>query len=67
MLCVHCHGKHIIMLSGQGRPCPECGGFGEVHCCEGLQAQPEPPAQPTQPTATSEGRPAAVICPRSAL
>ena len=22
-------------------PCEECGGSGSVHCCEGLQAQPE--------------------------
>jgi hypothetical protein len=21
-------------------PCPECGGSGIAHCCEGLQAQP---------------------------
>ena len=21
-------------------PCPECGGAGEIHCCEGLQVQP---------------------------
>ncbi len=20
-------------------PCPECGGLGEVHCCDGLVAQ----------------------------
>src|SRR5207244_3377991 len=23
------------------RPCPECEGRGEIHCCEGLQAQVE--------------------------
>jgi hypothetical protein len=22
--------------------CPECGGCGIVHCCEGMQEQPEP-------------------------
>ena len=23
-------------------PCGECGGSGEIHCCDGLQEQPEP-------------------------
>jgi hypothetical protein len=23
------------------RPCPDCGGCGFSHCCEGLQEQPE--------------------------
>jgi hypothetical protein len=67
VLCPHCHGKHIIILDGHARPCAECGGLGAVHCCEGLQAQPEPPAQPDQPTATPDGRPAAVIRARSAV
>lgn len=22
-------------------PCPECGGTGQVHCCDGMQAQGE--------------------------
>ena len=22
-------------------PCEDCGGSGSVHCCDGLQAQPE--------------------------
>jgi hypothetical protein len=42
MLCSHCHGRHVTFVDGQVRPCEECGGLGEVHCCEGLQAQPEP-------------------------
>jgi hypothetical protein len=33
------------MVKGLAQPCAECGGLGEVQCCEGLQAQPEPPAQ----------------------
>ena len=41
MLCNHCHGKHLTVVDGRGRPCDECGGLGEIHCCEGLQAQPE--------------------------
>jgi hypothetical protein len=44
VLCPQCHGKHIIIIDGQAQPCDECGGLGEVHCCEGLQTQPEPPA-----------------------
>jgi hypothetical protein len=23
-------------------PCPECGGTGTAHCCDGICAQPEP-------------------------
>jgi hypothetical protein len=42
MLCNHCHGKHVLVIDGQPRPCEECGGAGLIHCCEGLQAQPEP-------------------------
>jgi DnaJ-class molecular chaperone len=38
MLCPRCHGKQLL----DGRPCPECGGFGVVHCCEGLTEQPGP-------------------------
>ena len=41
MLCNHCHGKHLTVVDGRVQPCDECGGLGEVHCCEGLQAQPE--------------------------
>ena len=41
MLCPWCHGKGVAGLEG-GRqaPCPECGGCGLVHCCEGLREQP---------------------------
>jgi hypothetical protein len=48
MLCPACHGKCLIETpAGPGQqlhpwPCPGCGGAGVVHCCEGLQAQPEP-------------------------
>ena len=41
MVCQQCHGQHWVIRSGQMCPCPECGGLGEVHCCEGLVAQPE--------------------------
>jgi hypothetical protein len=39
MLCPDCHGKGVS--GGGSRPCAECGGFGLVHCCEGLQAGPD--------------------------
>lgn len=41
MLCPECHGKHWILANGTTTPCPECGGIGEIHCCEGLTVQPE--------------------------
>jgi hypothetical protein len=44
MLCHRCHGQHWVVRGGQMAPCPECGGMGEVHCCEGLIAQQEPAA-----------------------
>ena len=48
MKCENCLGLGV--LTGNDRlfpsgapswPCPECGGSGIAHCCEGLQAQPE--------------------------
>jgi hypothetical protein len=24
-------------------PCPDCGGQGIAHCCDGICAQPDPP------------------------
>jgi hypothetical protein len=42
MLCPVCYGKHFVMLDGRPLPCPECGAAGEVHCCDGLQEQPQP-------------------------
>jgi hypothetical protein len=41
MLCRTCHGHHWIIYQNQMQPCPECGGIGEVHCCDGLTAQRE--------------------------
>jgi RecJ-like exonuclease len=37
MLCPRCHGRHVVDTPEGARPCPECGGLGEVHCCDGLQ------------------------------
>jgi RecJ-like exonuclease len=42
MVCEVCHGAHLIPVAGLMQPCPECGGLGTIHCCDGLQAQPEP-------------------------
>lgn len=39
MLCPNCHGRHIIATPQGEQPCPECGGMGEIHCCDGLQEQ----------------------------
>ena len=39
MVCHSCHGQHWVLRGGQMMPCPECGGLGEVHCCDGLVAQ----------------------------
>jgi hypothetical protein len=41
MLCPNCHGRRTITDEGPPAPCPECEGRGEIHCCEGLQAQPQ--------------------------
>ena len=39
MLCPVCHGTHVTVVNGRRVPCPECGGLGEIHCCDGLQEQ----------------------------
>lgn len=41
MICQFCHGQRLIRVRGGVQPCEECGGKGEIHCCEGLQSQPE--------------------------
>jgi hypothetical protein len=56
VLCSHCHGKHVVITDGGVRPCEECGGLGEIHCCEGLQAQPE--AEPPPGSLRQAGGPA---------
>lgn len=43
MLCPSCHGRRLIDLGGVFVPCQDCGGMGEIHCCEGLVAQPGEP------------------------
>src|SRR5262245_38238194 len=46
MLCPHCHGRRTITDKGPPAPCPECEGRGEIHCCEGLQSQPQTQSTP---------------------
>jgi hypothetical protein len=41
MICPFCQGQRLVRVQGKPQPCEECGGKGEIHCCEGLQAQPE--------------------------
>ena len=41
MLCPVCYGRHFILVQGRQVPCPECQGFGELHCCDGLTEQPD--------------------------
>jgi hypothetical protein len=47
MLCNYCYGTHFISKQGRLQPCEACGGCGEVHCCDGIQAQPEMPTPET--------------------
>lgn len=48
MICQTCLGQREIWGPRRSRkprdhwPCPECGGCGFTHCCEGDHAQPEP-------------------------
>ncbi len=39
MLCPQCYGKHVVLINNSWIPCPECGGIGELHCCDGLREQ----------------------------
>lgn len=41
MICYFCQGQRYVIVGGARQPCAECGGTGALHCCEGLQAQPE--------------------------
>jgi hypothetical protein len=58
MICSSCYGIGEVLVDREGKPvsrlrdaatmitCPECGGCGIVHCCEGMQEQPEPEEKP---------------------
>jgi len=58
MLCPACYGKGLIQRDGASVPCPDCGGWGFLNCCEGLVAQPndkpEDSARDWGSTATTE-------------
>jgi hypothetical protein len=63
MLCPVCHGRHLVEVAGTVRPCPECGGMGEIHCCEGLQVQPGGPEAGCRVAARDATAAAATPCP----
>ena len=57
MLCETCRWTErpgFVRVAGRaGRddpadmvPCPDCGGQGIAHCCDGICAQPDTPEQP---------------------
>lgn len=54
MLCNYCHGTRLVQIAGAAQPCPECGGLGTIHCCDGLQAQPEPEESKAQEPSSEE-------------
>jgi hypothetical protein len=56
MLCPRCHGTRYVLHHGQRLPCPDCGGMGELHCCDGLTEQPDPDGE-TVPPPTDEAGP----------
>ena len=41
MRCDFCEGTGVQVSKNMNRPCEECGGFGILHCCEGLVACPQ--------------------------
>ena len=46
MRCTFCDGTGkahpgSMDWSPDGLPCPDCGGTGILHCCEGEQCQPD--------------------------
>jgi hypothetical protein len=46
MRCPKCAGIGSLIEIARGWrliPCPDCGGSGIVHCCEGDSIQPDPP------------------------
>ncbi len=38
MRCNFCDGSGMRQQGGVILPCPECGGCGVAHCCDGIQA-----------------------------
>ena len=55
MMCPRCHGTHYVLANGQRLPCPECGGLGEIHCCDGLTEQPDPEGEAVETPQSANG------------
>ena len=63
MLCPTCHGNTTVLIRDESnrligvRYCPDCGGCGVVHCCEGDQCQPvDEPAPDAHHDGGTQGR-----------
>jgi CDGSH-type Zn-finger protein len=56
MLCSRCYGRRMVMENGQPLPCPECGGFGDVPCCDGLHEAAVDSASAEAELAVTESR-----------
>jgi hypothetical protein len=37
MICPICQGARVVWRGYHAEPCPECGGCGVAHCCDGHQ------------------------------
>jgi hypothetical protein len=52
MGCRTCQLKGFVLVREPAGftwlPCPDCGGYGTLHCCEGDQAQAETTDQETE-------------------
>lgn len=47
MRCPTCDGRGWVSPAiNITRPCPDCGGCGFAHCCEGDRAEPCPTPEP---------------------
>jgi hypothetical protein len=55
MICHYCC-RGYIADGFDVRPCPECGGSGIVHCCEGERPDQCPKREATQEPASSDQR-----------
>lgn len=40
MKCEQCHGSGVVETAYKHEPCTECGGCGQVSCCQGHEGQP---------------------------
>ena len=35
MICQRCDGTGLLERERKFEACPDCGGYGIIHCCEG--------------------------------